>query len=131
MANPGQAKLFTAFDGRDPVAQMLFLRHGGGATYHIGHTTGRGRALSAHNLLLWNAMCWLAAKGHRRLDLGLISTDKAAGLARFKLATGATARALGGTWLWWPPLGRALRPLAALDRRAMLSRWTAGSDPDT
>jgi len=117
--NPGQAKLFTVFQGRDPIAAMLFLRHGRGASYHIGHTTARGRAASAHTLLLWHAANWLAAKGHDRLDLGLINTEDSPGLARFKLGAGAHARALGGTWIWWPPLGRALRPLAALDRRLM------------
>lgn len=116
--NPGQAKLFTAFDGRDPVAAMLFLRHDTGATYHIGHTTRRGRDLSAHNLLLWQATNWLATRGHHRLDLGLINTEDAPGLARFKLGSGANLRTLGGTWLWWPVIGRALSPLAALDRTA-------------
>lgn len=122
--NPGAAKLFTAFEGRAPVAAMLFLRHGSGATYHIGHTTKRGRTLSAHNLLLWQAAGWLAAKGHRRLDLGLIDTQRAAGLARFKLGAGASARALGGTWAWWPPLGKTLRPLAVLDRMGRTGNWT-------
>ncbi|MFT7594516.1 MAG: hypothetical protein ACI8R4_001837 [Paracoccaceae bacterium] len=117
--NPGQAKLFTAFQARAPIAAMLFLRHGGAASYHIGHTTPAGRALSAHTLLLWHAAGWLAAKGHDRLDLGLINTEDAAGLARFKLGAGAQARALGGTWLWWPPLGHSLRPLAALDHALM------------
>lgn len=122
--NPGAAKLFTAFEGRDPVAAMLFLRHGAGATYHMGHITARGRAVSAHNLLLWQAAGWLAAKGHRRLDLGLIDTQRAAGLARFKLGAGASARVLGGTWAWWPPLGKTLRPLAALDRMGRTGNWT-------
>lgn len=117
--NPGQAVIFTAFDGRDPVAAMLFLRHGATATYHIGHTTPRGRKTCAHNLLLWQASNWLARQGHHRLDLGLINTNDTPGLARFKLGSGATLRQLGGTWLWWPPLGRALAPLSALDRRAM------------
>lgn len=124
--NPGMAKLFTAFEGKTPVAAMLFLRHGTGATYHIGHTTARGRELSAHNLLLWQASCWLAARGHRRLDLGLIDRRDAPGLARFKLGSGACARQLGGTWGWWPPLGRALSVLSVLDRRAMAPQpdWT-------
>ncbi len=117
--NPGMAKLFTAFEGKTPVAAMLFLRHGTGATYHIGYTDARGRALSAHNLLLWQAAAWLAARGHQRLDLGLIDQRNAPGLARFKLGSGARARRLGGTWGWWPPLGRTLAPLAALDRGAM------------
>ncbi len=117
--NPDQTLLCTAYDGRDPVAAMLFLRHGDAVTYHIGHSSDAGRRLSAHTLLLWQAACWCAAQGHRRLDLGLIDTQNAPGLARFKLGSGADARQLGGTWLWWPPLGKRLRCLSALDRRSM------------
>lgn len=117
--NKGQAKLFQAFDGTEPVAAILILTHGTGATYHIAHTTGRGKRLSAHNLLLWEAASWLAAKGVTRLDLGLVNTEDAPGLARFKLGTGARLHRLGGTWGYWPPLGRLLRPLAALDKRLM------------
>ena len=113
---PGASKLFTAFEGHDPVAAMLFLRHGARATYHISHITTRGRALSAHNLLLWQAADWLACKGHQRLDLGLINTQSTPGLARFKLGAGARAHVLGGTWALWPPLGRTLQSLARLDR---------------
>ncbi len=109
--NPGQAKLFTVFQGRTPLAAMLFLRHGTGATYLIGHTTPAGRRICAHNLLLWQASNWLAEKGCQRLDLGLLDTESAPGLARFKLGAGARARPLGGTWLWWSPMARALRPL--------------------
>jgi len=119
--NRGAAKLFTAFEGDTAVAAMLFLRHGCCASYHIGHITARGRAVSAHNLLLWRASCWLADKGHDHLDLGLIDTVRAPGLARFKLGSGAQILQLGGTWGWWPPLGKTLRPLARLDRRAMLA----------
>ncbi|MFY0309276.1 GNAT family N-acetyltransferase [Leisingera sp. D0M16] len=117
--NKGQAKLFQAFEGKEAVAAVLILLHGTGATYHMAHTTARGKQLSAHNLLLWETASWLAAKGIRQLDLGLINTEDAPGLARFKLGTGARLRRLGGTWGWWPPLGRLLRPLAALDRRLM------------
>jgi len=118
-SNPGMAQLFTAHEGRDPVAAMLFLRHGAGASYHMGHISARGRALSAHNLLLWQAADWLAGMGHQRLDLGLIDTENAPGLARFKLGAGAMVRQLGGTWVWWPLLGKTLRSLALLDRSAM------------
>ncbi|KIC11108.1 hypothetical protein RA19_07010 [Leisingera sp. ANG-M1] len=117
--NKGQAKLFQAFDGRDPAAAILILTHGQGATYHIAHATARGKQLSAHNLLMWEAMSWLAAKGITRLDLGLVNTEDAPGLARFKLGTGAQLHRLGGTWGYWPPLGRLLRPLAALDSKLM------------
>lgn len=118
-ANPGDAKLFQAFNGKDPVAAMLILRHGRGATYHISHATARGKELSAHNLLLWEAASWLSAKGCSQLDLGVINTEDAAGLARFKLGTGARLQTLGGTWAYWHPARRLLRPLAALDRRMM------------
>ncbi|MEY8831313.1 GNAT family N-acetyltransferase [Sedimentitalea sp. XS_ASV28] len=117
--NPDQAVLITARDGRKDVAAMLFLRHGRAATYHIGHSTPAGRALSAHTLILWRAACWLAEHGVARLDLGQIDTRNAAGLARFKLGSGAVARPLGGTWLWWPPLGRSARWFATLDRHRM------------
>ena len=117
--NKGMAKLFQAFEGKDPVAAILVLRHGRDATYHIAHTTGRGKALSAHNLLMWEAMSWLSAQGCKTLDLGVINTEDAPGLARFKLGTGATLHRLGGTWAFWPPMGRLLAPLARLDRRMM------------
>lgn len=117
--NKGKAKLFQAFDGADPVAAILILRHGQGATYHIAHATPTGKALSAHNLLIWEAMTWLAAKGCTQLDLGLINTEEAPGLARFKLGTGAHLSPLGGTWLLWPPLGRVLAPLARWDQKLM------------
>ncbi|MDE4134169.1 GNAT family N-acetyltransferase [Phaeobacter sp. QD34_3] len=118
-ANKGMAKLFQAFEGKDPVAAILVLRHGREASYHIAQTTRRGKALSAHNLLLWEAMSWLSAQGCKSLDLGVINTEDAPGLARFKLGTGAQLHRLGGTWLFWPPMGRLLAPLARLDRRMM------------
>lgn len=117
--NPGKAKLFQAFDGNEAVAGMLILRHGDRATYHISHTTERGKRLSAHNLLMWEVMGYLAARGCQDLDLGIINTEDAAGLARFKLGTGARLAPLGGTWLFWPPMGRLLAPLARLDRALM------------
>lgn len=117
--NKGQAKLFQAFEGKEVIAAVLILRHGAAATYHIAHSSARGKALSAHNLLMWDAMSWLASKGCRHLDLGVINTEEAPGLARFKLGTGARLIKLGGTWLLWPPMGRILSPLARFDRKRM------------
>lgn len=122
--NPGDAKLFTAFQGGHAVAAVLILRHGAGASYHIGHATPLGRETSAQTLLLWEAMLWLKRKGGAVLDLGLINTEDAPGIARFKLGTGARARRLGGTWIWWPPMTRMLRPLAGMDRKLMQSGST-------
>ena len=64
--NPGKAKLFQAHEGKDVVAAMLILCHGASATYHISHTTERGRTSSAHNLLMWRAMTWLAGRDYRQ-----------------------------------------------------------------
>jgi hypothetical protein len=98
-------RLFTAREGDEIVAQMLFLRHGSRATYHIGITTPRGRAHHAHNLLLWQASEWLAETGTLSLDLGPLDT-RTPGLTRFKLRAGARPCPTGGTWLCWPPLAR-------------------------
>lgn len=117
--NKGQAKLFQLMQGNTPLAAVLILRHDTGASYHISHTSALGRLMSAHNLLMWEAMNWLAQKGCRQLDLGVINTEDAPGLARFKLGTGAKLSQLGGTWLYWSPLGRMLSPLARLDRAMM------------
>jgi len=118
---PKRSRLFTAYENSTAIAAMLFLCHGKVATYHIGQTTDRGRALNAHTLLLWQATQWLRAQGHSRLDLGLIDTRASPGLARFKLGSGATSRPLGGTWLYMPRLAPLLRPLARWDHNLMQS----------
>ena len=115
---PRNVRLFTASHKGKRVAAMLFLIHQGAATYHIGHTTRTGRDLAAHNLLLWTASNWLADMGVERLDLGPVETERGAGLARFKLGTGAKPAKRGASCLYTratAPLGRAV---AALSRRA-------------
>mgnify|MGYP000091342633 CR=1 FL=1 len=76
-------------------------------------------SVDAAETLALRALAWLAAKGLRPLDLGVLNAEGASGLARFKLGTGARVGRLGGTWVYWPPLGRRLAPLAALDRKLM------------
>ena len=112
-ANRGQAKLFVAMSKRQPVAGMLFLKHGRMATYHLGHSTPMGRAMNAHTLLLAHAAEFLARTGIEVLDLGAIDTERAPGLARFKLGTGAQAHKLGGTWLYTRKLAPIARGLQA------------------
>lgn len=105
-----QSRLFVARRHGTPVAALLILLHGAGATYHIGWSGAEGRASSAHNLLLWRASCWLHARAVTRLDLGVIDTLRGAGLARFKLGTGARPEQSGHTWLY----SRAIAPLGRL-----------------
>ena len=97
-ANPGHARLFVVEMGGAPVAAALVLVHGRVATYHIGWADAVGRAVQAHNLVLWRASCALSARGVVRFDLGGLDTVAAAGLAHYKLGTGAVARRLGGSW---------------------------------
>lgn len=108
---PEQVRLFTASHRGECLGAMMFLLHGEAATYHIGHITQGGRAMSAHNLLLWRASEWLADVGIRRLDLGSVETVQAAGLARFKLGTGAVPIQRGASCLYLrgtAPVGRCV-----------------------
>lgn len=101
-AAPGAALLFEALHKGAPCARMLFLLHPPGASYFLGWTGPEGRRLSAHQLLLDRAAARLQALGVETLDLGLIDTEDAPGLARFKIGAGARIRPLGGTWLRGP-----------------------------
>lgn len=100
--NPGGALVFALHRGGKPAAGVLILLHPPTASYHVGWTGPEGRAVSAHNLLLWRAGCWLAGRGYRTLDLGNLDTETTPGLARFKLAAGGKPVALASTWLHAP-----------------------------
>jgi len=88
----------TAMQGGQRLGSMLFLVHGAGALYHFGHASAAGRAVNAHNLLLWRAVRALRRKGVEALDLGGLDTVENPGIARFKLGSGARVRTLCGTW---------------------------------
>lgn len=96
---PSDLRLITVSQSSTTLATALFIRHGNTATYHIAHSTDLGRKLSAGRLALWHAFNDFAIQGVRRVDLGQIDTVNAAGLARFKLGTGATAWQNGATVL--------------------------------
>ena len=102
--HPKDTVLIEARYRDDLVAGQLFLRHGGVATYHMAHTTERGRAVDAHRLMLWRAATHFAQTGVERLDLGTVDRKNASGLAQFKLGSGAKARQLGGSWVRVPGL---------------------------
>lgn len=101
-AAPRQTHLFRALYKGRPLAHMLFLTHGTGVTYHLGHTTGEGKARSAHNLLLWRANQYFAKRGFTQMNLGVLSRNTP-DLNRFKLRSGATRQRTGGTHLYWRP----------------------------
>lgn len=99
---PDTVRLFSARKNGDVVATMVFLRHGNTATYHMGWANDHGRRTSAHHVLMWRAMCDLRDDGVRSIDLGMINTHDTAGLARFKLGTGAIAHRGGATYVTLP-----------------------------
>lgn len=90
--------LSMAWDGKQPIAAMLTLLHGKAATYQVGWSGAVGRARNAHHLLLAQLTARLQSMGVHSLELGGIDTHHAAGLARFKIGTGADIIPLGGTW---------------------------------
>lgn len=98
------AVVYTATQAAKPIAAMLFLRHAPVVTYHLGWTSDAGRHCGAHHKLLIAAAHDHAATGYDRLDLGLVDTCNAPGLARFKIGTGAQIRVLGGSWVRIPGL---------------------------
>ncbi len=90
--------LLTAALGPEPLAGVLFLRHGGTATYLLAWSGPKGRARRAHNLLLWRAVLALRERDVRWLDLGGVNAA-APGIARFKLGLRGRLNILIGTWI--------------------------------
>lgn len=89
----------TIIEGGLKIAGGLFLLHDNSATYHIGWTGTRGRKICAQNLLLWHAIKALKKRGIQFLDLGGMNSETLAGIARFKLGTGAKPIQLSGAWM--------------------------------
>jgi Acetyltransferase (GNAT) domain len=83
-------------------AAMAFVRHGASATYHLSWGSELARTKGVHGLMLTRAAEALWEEGVRWLDLGSVDTERAPGLARFKLGTGAELRRLGATCLVLP-----------------------------
>ncbi|WP_262692856.1 GNAT family N-acetyltransferase [Kordiimonas aestuarii] len=89
----------TALSGKRKIAGALFLLHGNSATYHIGWAGEEARAVHAQNRVLFEGMLALRDRGISFLDLGGINTSDGAGIARFKLGTGAKPVTLIGTYI--------------------------------
>lgn len=72
-----------------PIASSIYLQSGSHAIYKFGASDDRYQSLRGTNLVMWEAIKWLARNGATSLHLG--RTSKAnEGLRRFKLQWGAT-----------------------------------------
>ncbi len=116
--HPETVVTFRAYAGSELVAVMIFLDHAPTASYQIGWANNAGRAVSAHNLLMWHAMQEFSGRGRNRLELGMLNTRDAPGLARFKLGSGAVARRIGASGVVLPKLRLPRIGTVALGNRA-------------
>ncbi|MEZ5847237.1 MAG: GNAT family N-acetyltransferase [Geminicoccaceae bacterium] len=116
---PGQRLVLVAEEAGRPVAGIIVDRHGRSATYYAGCTSDRGRELRCHHRLLWEAIMRLKDAGTASLDLGGIDTEKAAGVARFKLGLGGEPVTLAGSYLIPPP--RTVLKLRSFEKDAPAS----------
>ena len=78
----------TCLQGDRVLAAILVFIHGASATYQMGWTSREGRAVGAHNLLLWRAIETLRHKKILDFDLGGINDHSAAGVKAFKQGLG-------------------------------------------
>lgn len=97
-ARHGRSLLVRARRDGEFIAFMLFMLHGRTATYQVGWTDPLGLWLGrgAHRHVLWRALPALRAAGCTRLDLGGLNLP--AGIAAFKLGTGAVPVTLPGSF---------------------------------
>ncbi len=84
-----------AIKNDNPVAGILILTHGQGATYQVGFNNPDGREMGAHHLLLWESLSMLKERGVSDFDLGGINDESAKGVKTFK-------QAMGGEFLCLP-----------------------------
>ena len=95
-AGRGDMMILSArLDGR-MAAGVLIFRHGSGATYQAGWTSGEGRAVNAHHRLLWHAVATLKEDGALNFDLGGVNAGRAEGVTTFKAGLGARPLVLTG-----------------------------------
>lgn len=71
-----------------PVAGVMVLCHGSGATYQLGYNGKIGREKGAHHVLLWQCMMRLKQQGFKGFDLGGVNEEEARDVKTFKMAMG-------------------------------------------
>jgi hypothetical protein len=90
---PGLGFVVLADKSSTPVAAAVFLHMGTKAVYKFGASDLRHQDLRANNLVMWEAIQFLAQNGFDTLHLGRTSRGNQ-GLRRFKLGWGAEEETL-------------------------------------
>lgn len=80
------------------VSGVLMARHGASCTYVIGWTSEQGRRHQAGNVLLWQGLLAMKARGCVQSDLGGINPFTAPGIAAFKRGAGGREVVLVGEY---------------------------------
>jgi len=84
-----QGTIALARQGEKKIASAVYFFLGGRAIYKYGASDDSQQHLRGPNLVMWEAMKWLAARGAKTLHLGKTSLANE-GLRRFKLHLGAS-----------------------------------------
>ena len=90
---PGQGFVALARRGPTPVAAAIFFVWGDKAIYKFGASDQSEQSLRGNNLVMWEAIRFLAQSGARQLDFGRTAFEHE-GLRRFKLGWGTTERTI-------------------------------------
>jgi lipid II:glycine glycyltransferase (peptidoglycan interpeptide bridge formation enzyme) len=83
-----QGMIVAASSGHRPVAASVYFYRGQCAIYKYGASDQACQQLRGSNLVMWEAIKWLALRGCKTLHLGRTSLSNK-GLRRFKLNWGA------------------------------------------
>jgi CelD/BcsL family acetyltransferase involved in cellulose biosynthesis len=86
---PGSGFVATARHSSRPVAAAIFFTHGKTSLYKFGASEKQTQHLRGNNLVMWEAIRYLSARGFRTLHLGRTSLDNE-GLRRYKLSWGSS-----------------------------------------
>jgi CelD/BcsL family acetyltransferase involved in cellulose biosynthesis len=101
----GRGFLIFAVAQSKAIAAAMFFEFNGTAIYKFGASDNATQELRPNNLLIWEAICFLARRGCRLLHFGRTELDNE-GLRHFKQGWGATERLVPYSRL--PGAGRAM-----------------------
>jgi hypothetical protein len=91
---PGFGFTVLAHRGSRPIASAIFFRFGKNALYKFGASDKKFQQLRANNLVMWQAIQFLARTGAEKLHFGRTECEND-GLRQFKLSWGTEEETIG------------------------------------